>query len=408
MKPRTTRSLTLLLALAVAATPAAAGPDATKSPASDHIMSTKGEVTLLERELKKDLAADEKARRWVGNHVKNITAGIARIRKADPSWDVRAWEQLLQQAQAALAKAESAAAGATVAANQVEDVFRRYRDVATKEHTRFALELLTKVAADPTKIQMHSEQILGSFATNIAGLADLDKLCRETGIATMRNAKQYPYANPPPADACKLAAQRRELGERYVEHQARSWASHLASSVEKAIEAVAQGESIEIARHDELRAPAQLVETNRATFDKAVAPLGVTADPAAFEPIIEAAKGYAAAIGAATKTSRWQKDWKRTDAAITALVKQEHAKGGTLDEGKVVKIGSPSEWSVKRNEFDRIVSREFSRMYVLVQIKGESHCRLYMREFSAGHDGKKFGKPGSTRGLYTFQFSSCK
>jgi hypothetical protein len=407
MKPSTTRSLTLLVALAIAA-PATAGPDPAKSPASDHIIATKGEVSLLERELKKDLARDASARRWVGNHVKNITAGIARIRKADPSWDVRAWEQLLQRAQAALATAESAAAGNAAAENQVEDVFRRYRDVATKEDARYALELLAKVVADPSKIAMHTEQALGSYATNIAALAELDKLCRETGITTMRNAKQYPYTNPPPADACKLAAERLEVGKRYVEHQARAWASHLASGVQASIDAVAKGENIDTARHEQLREPSKLVEHKRASFDKAAAPLGVSADPAAFEPVIDAAKGYAAAISEAAKTSRWQKDWKRTDAAITALVKKEHGKGGTLEEGKVVKIGSPLDWSINRNEFRIITGREYSRMHVLVQIKGESHCRLYTREFAADHDGRKFGKPSSTRGLYTFQFASCK
>ena len=407
MKSSTTRSFTLLLALALAA-PAAAGPDAAKSPASDHILSTKVEVTLLERELKKDLATDAGARRSVGTHIKYVTAGIARIRKADPSWDVRAWEQLLQRAQAALATAESAAAGTAAADKKVEDVFLRYRELATKEQARYALELLAKVAADPTKIQMHTDQGLTSYAANIAGLADLDKLCRDTGIATMRNAKQYPYTNPPPAETCKLAADRLDLGKRYVEHQARAWATDLATGVQSSLEAVSRGESIEIARHEQLREPAKLVETKRAAFDKAVAPLGVTANPAAFEPVLDAAKGYAAAITEAAKTSRWQKDWKRTDAAITALVKKEHAKGGTLDEGKVVKIGSPLDWSVNRNELRMITGREYSRMYVLVQIKGEAHCRLYSREFSAGHDGRKFGKPASTRGLYTFQFASCK
>ncbi len=394
-------SLTLLFSL-----PAAAGPDPKSSPASDEIILAQGQISGLEKKLANpaDWVTDRTARENARTSIQSVDNAVARIKKADPSWDVRAWQKLLATAQARLAAADKALAGAADEVERAEKAYYQFRSATS--NVMGGLELVSQTANDPSSVKAVSAQLFAKLAPEIVALDQLAAVCRETGVATLKTPPSYVGMKPTPADACKLAADRVELGKHYAQLQLAAGVAYQVGLLQKAIENVRNGERIDANRHATLVDPKQNVDHIHHDYDVGLAVLGATLDPKDLDVFAKTAAEYPAALADAVRTLRWDKAAKLSDAGIAAAVKKDHAKGGFV-EGVVIKVGSFADWSVEKNDFGVPIKRQRDAM-VLVQVKGESYCRLYSRAFEATYNGGSFGKPFSRGGEAAFTISGCK
>lgn len=266
---------------------------------------------------------------------------------------------------------------------------------ALDQNTREALELLN----DTSKGDMWpfgSQSTFSERITAIAALEKFDALCKD------------PSVTPKPAVRCKLVADRVAIAMKFAEHHAGVYAAQYAKTASELIASVKGGDMVRTEDHNYLLHPETRVANYQSQWSSMLAPLAVKLDDKVWQPYVDAAAAYPAALAEAAKVSRWEKDWKNTDAIITAHVKKDHSKGGALDPGKVAKIGSAKqEWSILRNEFGTITGRDWYNMFVLVQVTGEDYCRLYQRGFTSQYDGSKYLLPNGADGYARFQISSC-
>ncbi len=379
--------------------------DPSKSPAKDDILLTQGQVGSLEKKLadKADWASDAKARESARTSLQSVTAGMKRIRAADPKWDLSAWDALVKSAEARLKKADEAVAAAGAEDAKATEAFSKYRSEQSKVED--TLKLLGQVQGKPAEVPIVSEQIFQKTVPAIASVAGLVKVCKDTGVAKLPTPTGYKGTNA--AEGCKLAGSWKELGKTYVLLQAKGGAKAEAERLTKVIERMKKGESIDASRHQDLLDPKKSVERTKKVYVEGAKTFEAAVDDATFEPIVAAAKPYAEALVEAGKVSRWDKAAKLPDAAVAAAIAGDHTKGGGMEVGKLVKHGSFTDWFVEKDVFGVPVrrSRDFK---ALVQITGETYCRLYGRPFEASFKNGAWSKPYSTGGQATFRISSCK
>jgi hypothetical protein len=241
----------------------------------------------------------------------------------------------------------------------------------------------------------------------IAAVDELDRGCKEKGYTNVSPIpSDYATYKPVAVDGCKLAAAWKDVGKRYVELQTKGATKREAERLERRIDGVKKGDTIEAADHARLLDPSSAVESFRKTYDKGAARFGGAVDAAWFEPIKAAAAKYPKALEEAGKTSRWDKAANLKDAALAAVITADHAKGGQLPEGQVVRTGSFADWTVEKDVFGVPVKRTKNAM-ALVKIKGETYCRVYARGFESKYDGS-WGKPFWYTAGATFAVSSCQ
>ena len=79
------------------------GPDASKSPAENDIVLTRGSVSYLEKKMADttDLATDTGKLESARSALNSVQGGLKRIKAADPKWDVSAWEKIVKDAEKA-------------------------------------------------------------------------------------------------------------------------------------------------------------------------------------------------------------------------------------------------------------------------------------------------------------------
>jgi hypothetical protein len=406
-------SLALTVALAVAAVPmageAVAAPtkaaDSSKSPAKDDILLTQGQVSALEKKLadKTDWGTDGKARDSARSAVQGVSAGISRIRAADPKWDVSAWEALVKKASARLKSADETAAKTEGKAADGATVYYQFKSEASK--LTDTLKLLDAIKNKPSELPIESEQIIAKTMPAIAAVASLDAFCKKSNIAAL--PVPVGESQVKAAEKCKLAASWKELGKSHLGLQVAGGVKREADRLGAVIAKAKKGESVDVSRHLDLLDPKRSIERTKAPYVEGAKTFELTLTDARFEPITAAAKPYAEALVEAGKASRWDSAAKLADASIAAAVAADYAKGSDLGEGKLVRQGSVADWYVEKDGLGRPVKRSRDAL-VLVQMKGEAYCRLSSRSFESTFANGAWSKPYSRGGLASFRVSACK
>lgn len=403
-------AMSWLAVAALASTTTVASPavaaDADTSPAADDIALTNGQVLALQKRMKDttDWAKDEDKREGGKVSIQGVESGIARIKKADPKWDVSAWEKLVAQARARLKKAEDAVAAQEAAAEANEKSYREY--IALLSKVREGYDLLVELEKNPGKMKIYSaNQVVENLAKAIAKVGSLDAACKERQYGKLSVPGSYKL-DPAAAVACKLAAKRGALGQKYLDHQLQGGVKREAEYLQGVIDDVRQGKKVEANDHNGLMDASKRIASFRKPYDSAAEMLGAKLNEKAFAPIEKVVAGYAAAVEEAAKTSRFDPKAKIADAGATTAVTKQHKKGGLLPEGRVIKVRAAYGWSTKKNLVGRPISREHD-VNVLVQIKGESFCRLYFRNAYQAYKG--YWRPVVVGGgESTFRISACK
>lgn len=384
-----------------------AGPDASSSPASDDIALTGGQMSALEKKLKDttDWSTDASKLESAKTAIEGAESGIKRIKSKDPKWDVSSWEKTVKDARARLKKAEDIVSAKAAADKANEDAYRDY--VWKLSPVREGFDLLAKLDKKPNEVEIFSKnQVVGNMAKAIAGVDALDKACKEKHYEKLTIPGFYKN-EPPAADACKLAAKWKDLGKKYIELQVKGGVPKHVKYLEEQIANMKKGDNISAADHKNLLDPDKAIDFYRKDYDDAAKTLGTTTDTAWYEPIKTVAKTYPAALAEAEKTSRFDKKATIPDQAAAAYVAKQHAKGGSMDEGQVIKVNAAFDWDVKRDVFKTPISRSRD-VHVMVKIKGETYCRVYFRgEFSPFQNGA-FASPNVSGGEDKFRISACK
>jgi hypothetical protein len=384
-----------------------AGPDSSKSPASDDIALTGGSVIGLEKKMKDttDWSTDSGKLDSAKTAIEGVESGLKRIKSKDPKWDTSAWDKLVKDARARLKKAQDIVDTKAAADKANEDAYKEY--VWKLSPLREGFDLLVKLDKKPGDVEIYSKnQVVGNFAKSIAGVEALDKACKEKHYEKLTIPGFYKN-EPPAADACKVAAKWKELGKKYIELQVKGGVPKHVKYLEGQIAAMKKGDNISAADHKGLLDPAKHIDFYRKEYDDAAKTLGTTTDTAWYEPIKTIAATYPAALQEAEKTSRFDTKAKIPDQAAAAYVAKQHAKGGSMDEGQVIKVNAAFDWDVKRDVFKTPISRSRD-VHVMVKIKGETYCRVYFRgEFSPFQNGA-FAAPNVSGGESQFRISACK
>ncbi len=384
-----------------------AGPDASKSAASDDIALTGGSVLGLEKKMKDttDWSTDPSKLDGAKTAIEGVESGLKRIKSKDPKWDTAAWDKLVKDARARLKKAQDIVDTKAAADKANEDAYREY--VWKLSPLREGFDLLVKLDKKPGDVEIYSKnQVVGNFAKSIAGVEALDKACKEKHYEKLTIPGFYKN-EPPATEACKVAAKWKDLGKKYIELQVKGGVPKHVKYLEGQIAAMKKGDNISAADHKGLLDPAKHIDFYRKEYDDAAKTLGTTTDTAWYEPIKTIAATYPAALQEAEKTSRFDTKAKIPDQAAASYVAKQHAKGGSMDEGQVIKVNAAFDWDVKRDVFKTPISRSRD-VHVMVKIKGETYCRVYFRgEFSPFQSGA-FAAPNVSGGESQFRISACK
>jgi hypothetical protein len=414
MKPSTLVALALTLGSPVVASvvaPSAAladNKDPDKSPASDDIALTKGAVSYLQKKMADttDWGTDAGKLESAKDALTSVTGGIQRIKKADPKWDVSDWEKLVKEAQARIQKADAAQSAKAAADTENEHAYRDY--VAKLSGARDGMDLLADLEKKPEGVKIFSkDQIFGNMAKEIAKVSELDQGCRDKHWGSLTKIPSFYVKELPATEGCKRAAKWKELGKKFVELQAKGGAKNEATRIGNVIAKVKKGEPIEAADHKRFLGVDDYIKRFKEDYDKGGKAFDVTTDAAWFDAVKTAAGAYPAALTEAGKTSRWDKKATQVDAGTTQAVSKQHAKGGMMDEGKVVKAAAFDGWAVEKDLWNVPTSKSRS-VDVLVQAKGETVCRLYHREASASFHGGAWSPVGVGGGESQFVISACK
>lgn len=383
-----------------------AGPDASKSPASDDIALTNGSVIGLEKKLadKTDWSTDASKLDSAKTALEGVESGLKRIKSKDPKWDVSAWEKLVKDGRARLKTAQDIVEKRDAADKKNED---EYKDYTWKlSAVREGYDLLEKLDSKPADVKIFSKnQVVGNMAKAIAAVDSLDKACKEKKYEKLTIPGFY-KKEVPATKACPIAAKWKALGKKYIELQVKGGVPKEVQFLEGVIAAMKKGESIEANEHNGLVNPDKRIEYYRKDYDEAAKTLGTTTETTWYDPIKTAAAPYAAALKEAEKTSRFDKDAKIPDQGAAAAVAKQHTKGGMMSEGQVIKVNAYSDWSVKKNIVGTPVSRERS-VVVMVKIKDESYCRIYYRNAFSPYNGG-WGTTSVGGGESKLKVSACK
>jgi hypothetical protein len=394
------------LAVATAHAPtAAAAPDPSKSPASTDIMLTGGSMRSLEKKLadKADWGTDRDAREGARTAIQSVEAGIKRIKSADPKWDLSDWEKTLKAGKDRLKAADDQLAKQEGDAAAWQSAYREY--INAEHKLEGILKLMDKVQSKPSEVELDSEQIYGRTAAEIATVDALDKACKAKGFGKLKLHPEYKSYLPAEV-GCRLAASWKDLGKKYVEIQAKGAAKREAEKLEKAMKGVEQGDSISAANHKWLLDPKGAIAYFKERYDAPAKAFDATVDPSWLDAFNTVAAKYPAALAEAAKTSKWDAAAKIQDGATTSLYSKAHAAGGEMPEGKVLKVAALADWSVEKDAFNTPVSRERD-VKVMVQVKGESYCRVYGSVVKASYKGG-WSAPFTMGGGANILISACK
>lgn len=392
--------------LAALSTAALADRDPKKSPASDHIVLTQGAVSRLEKILADtaDWAKDRGARERARTSIQMVEPGLARIRKADPAWDLKAWEKTVAAVKARLAAADAALEKDAAAVKAVDDLRREFLGTATK--VREGLELLAALDTKPDSLSINTPNTVGERLGQIAAVKSLDELCKAKNLAAVP-AESFKGQYLDPAVGCRLAASHRDLAAKYFELQVRGNVARKVQSIERAIERAKTGDVIDVAEYLDMLKPAPGIDALRSDLNAAGKGFGFAADAASFEPASAAAAGYPAALAEAAKTSRWSAQAKFPDVGITAALAGDFTgKPDSGPKGKVLRAASFTDWMIDKDYLNRPASRT-RNVLVIVKIDGEAHCRIYERTLEEKFTNGAWGRPYGPGG-YSFRVSSCK
>jgi hypothetical protein len=384
------------------------GPDASKSPASDDIVMTRGAVGFLEKKMADptDVGADPAKLDSLKSALISVQGGLKRIKSADPKWDLSAWEKIAKDAEARLSKGQQAAdsKGAADLANE-----HAYRDYVWKlSSVQDGMALLADLEKKPNDVKIYSkDQIFGNMAKNLAAVEALDKDCKARHFDKLTVIPPSYVKELPAGEGCKRAAKWKDLGKKFVELQARGGAKKEVSRIEGVIAGVKKGSSIESADHARFLGIDDYLGNFKKDYDKGGQAFGVTTDLAWLDVIKAAAGAYPAALAEAQKTSRWDKSATYVDQGTSSSVAKQHQKGGMMSEGQVIKAAASYDWSVEKDVWNVPVSRSRG-VLVLVKIKGEDWCRLYDRTSGASFNQGSWSAAGVGGGESTFRISACK
>jgi hypothetical protein len=368
-------------------------------------MLTQGALRGLEKKLadSADWGTNKDARESARTSIQSVEAGLGRIKKNDPKWNTSDMEKTLKAAKERLKKADDQVQKQEGDAEGWRKAYREYVDIENKLDG--TLKFLDQMQSKPNDVQIDSEQGYRGSVADIAAVEQLDNACKAKGFGKL---KQHPeYKTVVAAElGCRLAASWKQLGTKYVEIQVKGGAKREADRLDKAVEKVKRGEPISAQNHGQLLDPKGYIESLKKQYEEPAKAFGAPVDAAWLDAINGVATKYPAALAEAAKTSRWDSTAKIQDGAATALFAAAHGKGGEMPAGKVLKVAAFADWSVDKDAFGTPVSRERD-VQVLVQVSGESYCRVYGAVVKASYKGG-WSAPFTMGGGATIRISACK
>jgi hypothetical protein len=195
-------------------TKADSGPDASKSPASDDIVMTKGAVGYLEKKMADptDVGADAGKLDSLKSALVSVQGGLKRIKSADPKWDVSAWEKIAKDADARLKKGQQAAEATGAAELANEHAYQAY--VWKLSSVQDGMALLADLEKKPNEMKIYTkDQIFGNMAKNLAAVEGLDADCKAKHFDKLTVSPPLYSKELHSDEGCKRAAKWKELGK---------------------------------------------------------------------------------------------------------------------------------------------------------------------------------------------------
>jgi len=240
----------------------------------------------------------------------------------------------------------------------------------------------------------------------LAGVAEFAEFCAQNGGFASLTTKNPDNPWELPAEGCATAARWQELGTAYVRIQVEGGIAYLVERGRKVVTEAAQGEAITAEWHSRMLDRAAFIAYVTEQYQAPATLVHATIDPSWFKAFDALAADYQAALVEAAKTNRWDATAKIDDKATTAYFKAFHSGKGDGPEAKVMKVAAYDDWSVTK-ELGVPVERD-RRVQVMVQVKGESYCRIYGVVVKASYASGRWNPPYTIGGGANIQISSCK
>ena len=213
------------------------------------------------------------------------------------------------------------------------------------------------------------------------------------------------YYGSKKVEACKDAAEWKSVLTAFFEKRIGENAKKLGDSVEASVKRIANGETTYETQLAHLKAPADYVKEQSAPYASLFEAMGKPMPADLFAPVLEAAKGYEAAVKSSQAKTAY-KAGKFADAGVSKAVTAAFAAKNV----KVLKISQPFDtWDTRKD--GSLVTHRVRDSVVLGQVEGESFCRLFeAAQARQDHQGK--GKFGDTkvelRAEPDFRITACK